>query len=52
MYATLYDAAEAGDNTLTSLRVFPSNRGEYAQYTFKLYWSDSTSSGLSIEAGR
>lgn len=30
MYATLYDAAVAGTNDYTSLRVFPNNRGEYA----------------------
>jgi hypothetical protein len=52
MYATLYNAAIAGTNDLTSLRVFPSNKGEYAQYTFKLQWTDNSGSSEPLRAGR
>lgn len=30
MYATLYNGADLVTTTQTSLRVFPSNKGEYA----------------------
>lgn len=41
MYVQTTAAAVAGTNDLTELRVFPDAAGEYAQYTFRLQYTDN-----------
>lgn len=53
-YAQLTEAATAGTNDATELRVFPDAAGEYAQYTFRVQYTDNinTASPQSFAAGR